>query len=155
MTETPSETPSTPPVSGSPVARIRAWFAVPQGTRFLEILGFSLGSGMDLKAAIEVARGYMESLEDHHRVNMLEAAIERGENLVEALLEAGLVGIDQLGELKLAEQSGFLAQTLAKMGARKGPSLWFKPIDISGKVLVGFYLVFLAGGLAWVFMEMF
>ena len=110
---------------------------------------------MDLNASIDVARSYVETLEDHHRVNMLEASIEGGENLVEALLESDLVAVDMLGELKLAEQSGFLPQTLAKMGRRKGPSLWLKPIDISGRVLVGFYLVFLAGGLAWVFMEMF
>ena len=68
---------------------------LPPKNRFLEVLGFSLESGMELKASVEVARTHIETLPDHHRVNMLEAALERGENLVAALLESGLVDIDQ------------------------------------------------------------
>ena len=135
-------------------ARLRAWFHVPQEKRFLEILGFSLSSGIELQSAINVARTHVESLEEHHKINVLEAALDRGENLVEALLEANMVSVEQLGELKLAEQSGFLPQTLAQMGQRKGPSIWLKPVDISGKVMVGFYVVFLAGGMSWVLMSM-
>ena len=135
--------------------RLKAWFDVPEGTRFLEILGFSLSSGMDLLSAIKVARTHVERLEEHHKVNMLEAAVERGENLVEALLEANLVRIEQFEELKLAEQSGFLPQTLAKLGQRKGPSIWLKSVDISGTAMVGVYVVFLAGGITYVLMSMF
>jgi len=134
---------------------LKAWFEVPEATRFLEILGFSLSSGMDLSSAVQVARTHVERLDEHHKVNMLESALERGENLVEALLEANLVRIEQFEELKLAEKSGFLPQTLAKMGQRKGPSIWFKSVHLSGGVMAGFYVVFLAGGITYVLMSMF
>jgi type II secretory pathway component PulF len=126
----------------------------PPKNRFLEMLGFSLESGMELKASVDVARTHIETLSDHHRVNMLEAALERGENLVPALLESGLVDIDQLEALKLAEQSGFLPQTLVKMAQKPARSVLLKPIDVSGKLMIAVYLVFLAGGMVWVFMEM-
>ena len=73
---------------------------------------------MDLSSAVRVARTHVERLDEHHKVNMLEAALERGENLIEALLEANGVRIEQFEELKLAK-GGFLPQTLAKMGQRK------------------------------------
>ena len=120
----------------------------PPKNRFLEVLGFSLESGMDLKASVDVARNHVETLADHHRVNMLEAALDRGENLVPALLESGLVSLDQIEALKLAEESGFLAQTLVKMAQKPARSVLLKPIEISGKLMVGVYLVFLAGGMA-------
>lgn len=126
----------------------------PPKNRFLEVLGFSIESGMELKASVEVARGHVETLDAHHQVNMLEASLDRGENLVPALLEAGLVAIDELEALQLAEQSGFLGQTLSKMGQTPARSVLLKPVDISGKLMIGVYLVFLAGGMAWVFMEM-
>jgi type II secretory pathway component PulF len=127
---------------------------LPPKNRFLEILGFSLESGMDLRSSVAAARTHVETLADHHRVNMLEAAIERGEGLIEALLEADLVGIDELSDLRLAEESGFLAMTLTKMGQKAPKSALLKSVDVSGKTMVGVYLVFLAGGIGWVFISM-
>ena len=133
----------------------RVWDAIrPPTNRFLEILGFSLDSGMDLSSAIKVARSHVETLEDEHRVNMLEAAVEGGESLVTALLEADLVPIDELEALRLAEVSGFLPMTLIKMGQKRPKSILIRPVDISGKLMIAFYLIFLAGGMAWVFLSM-
>ena len=100
---------------------VKAWFDVPEATRFLEVLGFSLSSGMDIASAVNVARTHVERLDEHHKVNMLEAALERGENLIEALLEANLVRIEQFEELKLAEQSGISTANPGENGSAKRP----------------------------------
>ena len=126
----------------------------PSANRFLEVLGFSLDSGMDLTSAIKVARTHVETLEDEHRVNMLEASLESGEGLVSALLASDLVPIDELEALRLAERSGFLPTTLIKLGQKRPKSILLRPIDISGKLMVASYMIFLAGGIAWVLMTM-
>ena len=74
------------------------------------------------------------------KINMLESSLERGENLVEALLKPTWCA---LNSLKNELRKGAVFHADFGKNSAKGPSIWFKSVHLSGGVMAEFQ-VFLA-----------